>query len=234
MAADCNPSSSAPALPRYLLRLDGLLRGEPAAREGRSLRDLFACILLFGFLYGGIMGTYGGVRGDRLLQVLYGGMKVPLLLLVTFVLSLPSFWVLNTLLGLAADFSDVLRALVSAQAALTLVLASLAPFTVVWYASTDAYHASILFNAAMFAAATFAAQSLLRRSYRPLIAQNPTHRWMLRLWVLIYAFVGIQMGWVLRPFLGHPDAPVQFFRSDSWGNAYEVVGRMVWEAVMRR
>jgi hypothetical protein len=31
--------------------------------------------------------------------------------------------------------------------------------------------------------------------------------------------VGIQMGWVLRPFIGNPLATVQFVREDSWSNA---------------
>ena len=30
---------------------------------------------------------------------------------------------------------------------------------------------------------------------------------MLRAWLGVYAFVGIQMGWVLRPFVGQPDRP---------------------------
>ena len=29
---------------------------------------------------------------------------------------------------------------------------------------------------------------------------------MLRTWLVIYVFVGIQMGWVLRPFIGDPAA----------------------------
>jgi hypothetical protein len=45
-------------------------------------------------------------------------------------------------------------------------------------------------------------QLLLRRLYRPLIQQDPRHRWMVPAWIVIYSFVGIQMGWVLRPFIG--------------------------------
>jgi hypothetical protein len=48
----------------------------------------------------------------------------------------------------------------------------------------------------------------------------------------IYIFVGIQMGWVLRPFIGSPHAPVEFFRRESWGNAYEVVARLLYEALV--
>ena len=54
------------------------------------------------------MGTFGGLHGDRPLQLLYSALKVPLLLLVTFCLSLPSFFVLNTILGVRADFRRVL------------------------------------------------------------------------------------------------------------------------------
>lgn len=33
-----------------------------------------------------------------------------------------------------------------------------------------------------------------------------------RVWVFIYALVGVQMGWVLRPFIGSPGADFAFFR----------------------
>jgi hypothetical protein len=39
------------------------------------------------------------------------------------------------------------------------------------------------------------------------------------------------MAWVLRPFVGSPDQPVQFIRPESWGNAYEVVLRLMWRAI---
>ena len=33
---------------------------------------------------------------------------------------------------------------------------------------------------------------------------------------------------------GNPNAPVQFFREDSWSNAYEVVIQMIWDVLTRR
>jgi len=54
---------------------------------------------------------------------------------------------------------------------------------------------------------------------------------MLRAWLVIYVFVGIQMGWVFRPFIGDPSAPVQFFRKGSWSNAYEFVFQLIWDVV---
>jgi hypothetical protein len=195
---------------------------------------LVLLIVWFGMFYGGVMGTYGGIGGERIWQVVYSAVKVPFLLVVTFVLSLPSFLVVNTLLGLRDDFARVVRALMSTQAGLTVILSALAPFTAFWYVSGSGYYPAILFNGAMFAVASFSAQWMLRRDYRPLIQKDPKHRWMLRTWIVIYVFVGIQMGWVLRPFIGNPQAPVQFFREDSWSNAYEVVIQMMWEVLKGR
>ena len=163
----------------------------------------------------------------------YSGLKVPLLLLATFLISLPSFFVLNTLLGVGQDFPRALAALAAAQAALTVILLSLAPYTAFWYASSAHYRAAILFNGWMFGMASLAAQVLLRRLYQPLIARNGRHRTLLRAWLCIYVFVGIQMGWVLRPFVGQPDMPVQFFREEAWGNAYVEVLRMIGEVLSR-
>jgi hypothetical protein len=223
----------------FLLHADDVLRRRPwvtrthgtASPFGHPLRWLAADVLVFGLLYGAVMGAFGGVLGDRAWQVLYSALKVPLLLLVTFFLGLPCFFVLNTLLGLRRDFAEALRALLAAQAGLAIVLASLAPLTAFWYVSSGDYQRALLFNGLVFAVASFAAQGLVRAYYRPLVARNRRHRWMLWTWLGLYVFVGIQMAWVLRPFVGAPDQPVQFIRPESWGNAYEVVLRLVWRAV---
>jgi hypothetical protein len=196
-----------------------------------ALPRLLCYTLAAGMLFGGVMGTFGGLAGDRGLQIVYSALKLPLLLLATFALSLPSFFVLNTLLGLRSDFAAVLRGLVSAQAGLTLVLAGLAPYTAFWYASSGDYNAAILFNGVLLGIASVAAQFQLRRYYRPLIGRNARHRLLLRTWLVLYAFVGIQMGWVLRPFVGAPEMPVQFFRAESWGSAYVVVLRLAWRVL---
>ena len=98
------------------------------AGRGPRLRILAAYVLAGGFLYGAVMGAFGGFAGQRLLQVLFSAMKVPLLILASFALTLPSFFVLNTLLGLRHDFALALRALLAGQAALAIVLAALSPY----------------------------------------------------------------------------------------------------------
>lgn len=212
-----------------LLRPHGLMpAGKPYSPR---LRELIGLIAIFGMFYGAVMGTFSATSIERSIQILYSAVKVPILLLATFAISLPSFFVINTLIGLRGDFAQALRALIATQAGLTIILASLAPFTALFYASTAEYNPSIVFNAFMFAVASFSAQFILRRLYGPLIQRDPRHRLMLRLWLVIYVFVGIQMGWVLRPFVGSPLTDPRFFREGAFTNAYVVVGKLIWNVV---
>jgi hypothetical protein len=34
-----------------------------------------------------------------------------------------------------------------------------------------------------------------------------------RIWIVVFGLVGAQMSWILRPFIGHPNLPFQWFRS---------------------
>jgi hypothetical protein len=91
-----------------------------------------------------------------------------------------------------------------------------------------------LFNLAMFAVASAAAQVVLWRGYRPLIARDRRHRVLAWAWLLLYSFVAVQMAWVLRPFIGYPDSRVQFFRDEPLSdNAYMVVLRLIAERLGR-
>jgi hypothetical protein len=188
---------------------------------------LLIILLCFGCFYGAVMGFYSLIYGHRFLQMLYSAIKVPLLLLATFSLSLPFFFVLNSLLGLRQDFSRSLRALLATQAGLTIILSSLSPITLFWYVSFDDYNNAILFNAVIFGASSILAQMILFNLSRPLIQKIPRHRLSILSWLVIYAFVGIQMGWILRPFIGDLNSPTQFFRQDAWGNAYIVLINMI-------
>lgn len=212
---------------RYLQSIDDVLRGRSAVGLWGSPAAL---LVVCGLLYGGIMGSYGIEHEFRFRQICYSAIKTPLLLLATFALSLPSFFVLNTLAGLRADFGEVIKAIIASQAVVTIVLAALGPLTALWYVSSAGYSAAILFNACMFAIASLAGQGRLRQNYQVLIARNGRHRVLLWFWLALYVFVGIQMGWTLRPFIGDPLSPVQFFRVSEMENAYVVVFRMLMRA----
>ncbi len=210
---------------------ESILRHDPWATHptgrGKTTARLAVVIIVFGMIYGAVLGSYGGIFGDRWMQIIFAAIKVPLLLGSTFVICLPIFFVMNNLLGLRDDFIESIRALMATQAGVAVILASFAPYTALWYASVDNYNMAILFNAVMFGAASLTGQGILRYYYGPLIRRNRNHRVMLYIWLGLYAFVGIQMGWILRPFVGSLDSAITFFREDTFGNAYMVIIRLV-------
>jgi hypothetical protein len=216
---------------------DDILRRAPWVTDRlgsrRAILRMVACLVLFGLLYGTAMGSFRALASQSQWQrqIVYSAVKVPLLLSLTFAISLPSFYVVNALVGLRRDFARAVRALIAAQAGLAIVLASLAPFTLTWYASSGVHRHALLFNGLMFAVASFTAQWLVRGYYRPLVARNPRHRWLLWCWLFVYTVVAIQMAWLLRPFLGAPGEDVAFTRPEAWDNAYVIVLRMIWKTL---
>jgi hypothetical protein len=216
---------------------DGVLRRAAWTTRSTNLRSnlpkLVGCLVAWALVYGAIMGAYRGLNGydQWVRQIVYSAVKVPLLLTASFAISLPSFFVLSTLFGLRRDFAESVRAIIAAQAGLAVVLAALAPLTLLWYASSADYHWALLFNGAMFAAASLAAQQLLRGYYRSLIARNLRHRRMLVCWGFAYMLVAIQLAWLMRPFIGSPNKDVQFLRPEAWDNAYVMVARLIWQSL---
>lgn len=170
---------------------------------------------------------------ERLLYPVYSALKMPLMIFATSIMCLPGYFALSTVLGLRNDLRAALRAIVSSQAAFAAVLASLAPMTAFIYANGASHRAALLTNGGMFCIATLAAQSILWRRYRPLLTRSSRHAFMLAFWLVSYVFVGIQMGWMLRPFIGTPGVAPSFFRGEPFSNAYVVVWGLVTGALGR-
>jgi hypothetical protein len=212
--------------------MDDLLRARGRLAPGAAdIRwgAMPAWIIGAALLYGAVMGAYD----LRPLQMLYSSVKVPMLIAVSGVVCLPNLIVLNTILGLRQDLGAVLRGAALAQGTVCVFLAALAPITAVAYLSLPAYGGAVLFNGAVFLLAALAGQVTLNRHYRPLIEANPRHRIARDVWLGLYVFVAIQMGWVLRPFVGDPDQPTRFFRVGAWSNAYVEVAELIWRVVGR-
>lgn len=219
-----------------LLRSRGLFGTEDAQVPWRQL---IALILLGGLLYGFTMGSFSTVAllfGQetrdpplRIFVAVFSALKVPLLLAISTSVCLPSFFVLNTLLGLRDDFASAMRAILAAQGTLAIVLASFSPVTLFFYCCTERYSVASITNGAVFFLATLGAQAIMRRYYRPLIARDGRHRLALTAWLVLYVFVAMQAAWMFRPFIGDPGLSVQFVRLDEWGICYV----KIWEALSR-
>jgi hypothetical protein len=158
--------------------LDRLLRGEltgvEALQAGRieiSARRLSACIIILAMIYGACMGTFAlfGTKGPNAYQVLASMVKVPLLFYLTLVVTLPSLYVFNALVGSRLTPSTVIRLLVASLGVIVTVLSSLGPIVAFFSVSTTSYPFMVLFNVVVFAVSgalglTFLLQTLHRLS----------------------------------------------------------------------
>jgi hypothetical protein len=244
-----------------LARVDTLLRGgfteRSSLREGRvevAVSGLVSAALPLGVVYGVFMGLYAVMRGGHGsgLQLVATALKVPLLFLLTLVVTLPSLYVLSALSQSRLSFIHTVRLLLAAVTVNMALLASLGPVTAFFTLSTESYPFMILLNVVFFAVSGLVGLGFLRRALdvvfepepapeiappgaggvgsRPLAAArrtDPAGR-VFSAWTLIYAVVGAQMGWILRPFIGAPSEPFQWFR-ERQSNFFVVV----WESFLR-
>jgi hypothetical protein len=139
--------------------LDRLLRGEltgvSSLRAGGleiSPGRLSACIVILGMVYGICMGTFAlfRIEAPSLLQVVASMVKVPLLFYLTLLVTLPSLYVFNALVGSRLTLSMVVRLLVASLGVMVAVLASLGPIVAFFSVSTTSYPFMVLFNVVVF------------------------------------------------------------------------------------
>ncbi len=207
---------------RMLLAAQG--RFAPGSLEIRW-STLLACIVLGGLFYGACMGSWQ----LRPQQQLYSALKTPLLISAGGLFCLPSFYVINTILGLRDDLPMALRGVLASQAATALCLASLGPIVATLYTGTQSYPMATAWNGIFFLLASLGGQVVMQRHYQSLIKRNPKHRLGLYAWLFTFWFVTIQLAWMLRPFIGNPGDVTTFFRKDKWGNAYV----QVWDVISK-
>ncbi|HEX8464835.1 MAG TPA: hypothetical protein VF627_09490 [Abditibacterium sp.] len=202
-------------------RLETLLDAALAPREREiSPRTLARAIVLGGAVQGAAMGAFAAFNSGSMAFIAFSVIKVPLFLGLAAALMLPALYVLYALFGLGNEFRVALRALMSGQAVFALILASLSPFTLVFYLSGASYRGAVWFNLLLFALAGIAAQGTIRRRLAPLLKRDGRHSRLLSIGFGLWAFVAVQLAWNLRPFIGNPDRPAQFLRADAFSNAY--------------
>lgn len=196
--------------------------------------------VLLGAVYGAAAGLYAATSREQVVftQVAFAAVKVPLLFLLTLAVTFPSLYVFAALAGCRLGFLDVLRLLLSTIVVNCAVAASLAPILAFFTFSTKSYPFMIVLNVALLAVAGCVALGFLLRILRSLDVSStpeatpptappsgqpagqpgaspqvePSGLSVFYVWVLIYGLVGVQMGWLLRPFIGDPARDITFFR----------------------
>ena len=167
----------------WFRQLDDLLRGKTTAperlAEGKmqlALRQFVPLAILLGATYGFFMGWYalsaymGGLKTDpyRWQQVIACMVKLPALFLLTLLVTFPSLYVFNTLVGCRLSFISTLRLLVGAVVVNVAVAASLGPILGFFTLSTTSYPFMVLLNVVLLAIAGLVALAFLLHTLRRL------------------------------------------------------------------
>jgi len=196
----------------------------------RDLLGLAVFVVLASGLYGAVLA---GWRSPRL--SLYVAVKLPILFLGTIAVVAVFNWMTATILGSGLSFRSTLFVVLASMTIGCWILLSLVPVTFFFVASGVSYagthdelryaHNSILVtHIVILAIAGFLGNVALFKGLRRLVGPRcPVHS-LFVLWLIAFAFVGCQLSWILRPFVGSPFYPVAFMRPDCFDrNFYEFV-----------
>jgi hypothetical protein len=188
----------------------------------------FALIsLVMAAIYGAEMGATNLLQGSAMagggkdLMIVVTTLKVPCLFLLTLGIVWPPIYVSNAFMGARNSWRQISAMLLAATAISTTVLASLVTVAFFFTLTSGDYHFIKLLHVVFFAYAGLVGLIFLVRCIKRL-GSFQSIKQLAVVWLLLYIFVGTQLAWVLRPFVGSPGEPFQVFRARR-GNFYESV-----------
>jgi hypothetical protein len=214
-----------------------LLRGEPQLLRGWCESwNVSRLVLCGGVIFTGA-GLYGAAMGwwRAPLAGVYVAIKFPLIMLLTATGNALLNAMLAPLLGLNISLRQSFLANLLSFTIASAILGAFAPLAafMVWNAppmavdaarSSGTYSFIQVTHVAVIAFAGVAANLRLIQLLRELSGSAATARRVLLAWLAGNLFLGSQLTWILRPFIGSPGLPVEFLRATAFqGNFYETV-----------
>jgi hypothetical protein len=197
-------------------------------RVGHHVRQLTVVTIVFGGIYGAVLGSWHGRQ-----LALYVAVKIPLLMLSTAAITTLFNWIAAALLGLRMRLRQTFALTLVPLAVASVVAASLAP--VAWFfthslpdpspTQRTLHNLLYLMHTFLIACGGVAGTTMLRRVLIEVCRDDARLALTIRFaWVIAYAFVGGEIAWALRPFVGSVYLPVVFLRQDALrGNVYEFI-----------
>lgn len=202
--------------------------------EGKGLvsiiRDAVLSIIIFGALYGVTMGVWSWEP----IQIAFSAFKVPLLFLISIVIVLPSFYIVNLVIGGKDSFLQVTALFLSSLSISTTILLAFVPvnlfFMITSPRDTDSYYFMVLLNLIIYGFGALMSTVYIVEGVR--FFGQPKER-IMTLKDLIpvvvalgtLAFIGTQMAWFLRPWFNYEP---NFIRPERYGNFYVAMFKVIF------
>ena len=175
-------------------------------------------ITLFAFLYGLAMGSY-----HSLPQSLIAGIKLIVLFLSALLICFPSFYIIQLILGSGMSLRQMVTIILSGFVLSATITLSFAPIIIFFLVTGNNYYFLQLLHVAVFIFSGIFGIRLIIESLKYACEKRNiyprTGVTVFKVWIVILAFVGIQLAWNLRPFLGDRDSGFALFRNYE-GNFY--------------
>jgi hypothetical protein len=180
------------------------------------LRTMIATIAACMAIVGAALGSYrGGV------QIAYAAIKLPVVLIGTAALAAPALTAIGAALGRRARLAADLTLVMAALAFGALLLAAGTPLVLLGRSIDLDYHRMVLCTVAMFAVAGGAALHLVCRGVA--LEAGPGWRTAVAGLCVVFALVGGQLSWALRPYLVRPREPQPVFLREVEGSLFDAV-----------
>jgi len=218
-----------------------LLRGEAQPIRGWmehwSAPRMGLCLAVVIVGTGAFGAALGSWRAPE--QALYTAIKLPLILLLTALGNGLLNAMLAPLLGLNISARQSLLAVLLSFTIAAAILGAFSPllYFMVWNTpplsagagSAYSTHSLILvIETLIIAFAGVAANVRLVQLLRELSGSRAVARKVLFAWLAGNLFLGSQLAWILRPFVGSPDLPLEFLRPNAFdGTFYEALWQHV-------
>ena len=187
----------------------------------RLILNQLLIICVFTFLYGIVMGSYHSI-----LQSIVAGFKVTFLFFSAILICFPSFYVIQQVLGSKMTLRQMFFIILSGFVLTSAIAISFAPIVILFQVTGGNYHFLQLLHVAIFIFSGIFGMRLMvdalkfaceKKDIYPHIGVN-----VFRIWIIILAFVGVQIAWNLRPFLCNKTEEFKLFRKYE-GNFYTAI-----------
>ena len=179
----------------------------------KKIVSLLISSSLFLALYGAIIGSTHSA-----LQTISSAIKLPALYLLTLLICLPTLYFMDVVLGSKRTFGQYLALLLASMAMISVMLFGFAPVTLFFRLSINDYWFFLLLNIVFLGftgvvGIRFFYSSMMNLIDKEKLGQAAKNRYKLITgWLFLFGFVGSQLGWTLRPFVGTPEEPFALFR----------------------
>jgi hypothetical protein len=167
----------------------------------RKLRYSALTVIVLSGFFGLVAGAYSGS-----FQAISAAIKLPFLFFATFAVCFPAFYIVQVLVGSRLKLLQVVVFVVSALALTSVLLAAFVPITAFFLITGANYYFQHLLNIALAGVAGLFGMYALHDGLTVVCEKRGVYPrkalTIMRVWAVLFAFVGIQLAWNLRPFLG--------------------------------